>query len=461
VRLSLRVKLTGAFLAITLFLIAAVGVAANLLLENQFREYVIQDQKRKNEELVSLLQSRYESWGSWNKSGLESIGVNVLSEGLMLRIKDSGGHVIWDAMVHNMGFCSAMLEDMAKKMQSVNPGFKGGYTEQSFSLTSRGIGIGTVDIGYYGPYFYNDNDIRYLNALNDLLIWTAFACALFAMLFGTGLARHLTRPIRRVIASAKKISEGDYRDRIRDKTGTTEIKELTDSINSLAESLEAQDKLRKRLTGDVAHELRTPLATLQSHLEAMIDGVWEPDSSRLKSCHEEIVRLNKLVGDLGKLERYDSEKITLTKTRFDLAALIRRSATNFESGFMEKGIRLRYFAEPLEITADEDKISQVIVNLLSNAGKFTGSGGSVDILAGLKQGKAEITVIDTGTGISEQDLPHIFERFYRADPSRSRVTGGSGIGLAIAKSIVLAHNGTIGVKSEYGRGTTFTVTLPI
>ncbi|OQB24748.1 MAG: Signal transduction histidine-protein kinase BaeS [Firmicutes bacterium ADurb.Bin182] len=460
-KLSLGVKLTASFLVVTSFWFAAFGVLANLVLERQFRKYVIEDQERKNGELVNLLQSRYKSLSGWNESDLESIGVSMLSEGLILRVRDAKGNMLWDAMAHNMGFCTAMLEDMAKNMQRIRPGFKGGYTERSYTLSSGNAVIGSVDIGFYGPYYYSDSDVRYLRALNVLLVWTAAACALFAMLLGAGMARRLTTPIGHVIKAAKKIAKGEYADRIREKSGTVEISELTGSINLLAESLERQEIIRKRLTGDIAHELRTPLATLQSHLEAMIDGVWEPDKERLASLHEETLRLNKLTYDLEKLARYDSEKMILEKKGFDLAQLIKRIVTNFQSVFLADGISLKYFTEPLEITADEDKISQVLVNLIANAQKFTGRGGEVKITLTKKEETAEVSVSDTGQGISEKDLPYIFERFYRADPSRSRTTGRSGIGLAIAKAIVLAHKGSITVKSEEGRGTVFTVELPI
>jgi signal transduction histidine kinase len=225
--------------------------------------------------------------------------------------------------------------------------------------------------------------------------------------------------------------------------------------------LEQQERLRKRLTGDVAHELRTPLATLQSHLEAMVDGVWEPDKNRLISCLDETVRLSKLTFDLERLARYDSENMQLNKEKFDLTQLIRQTVLNFESSFMANGAKLQYLTESLEITADEDKISQVLVNLLANAQKFTGKGGEASISLTKKGDMAEILVSDTGQGIAKKDLPYIFERFYRADPSRSRITGGSGIGLTIVKAIVLAHKGTISVTSEQGKGTVFTVLLPI
>lgn len=210
----------------------------------------------------------------------------------------------------------------------------------------------------------------------------------------------------------------------------------------------------------MAHELRTPLATLQSHMEAMIDGIWETDADRLKSCYEEIIRINKMVGDLEKLAKYESEGFVLDKTVFDMSALIRRIICNFEPEFKNNGIEIAFEGGTEEIFADKDKMSQVIINLLSNALKYTQEGGKVEISAKSKGDVLEIRVKDNGQGIPEEDLPFVFERLYRADKSRNRKTGGAGIGLTIAKTIVEAHNGHIEVYSKINEGTEFLITLP-
>jgi len=256
------------------------------------------------------------------------------------------------------------------------------------------------------------------------------------------------------------ISRGYYGSRIEEKSGTKEIAQLTETINNLAETLENQENLRKRLTADVAHELRTPLATLQSHIEAMIDGIWEPDAERLKSCHEEIMRISRLVGDLEKLAKYESENLVLIKTDFDISELIRHIMKNFENNFANKGIEIKFTGRKEVVTADRDKISQVIVNLLSNALKYTQNAGTVQVTVNGTHDAVEIKVKDTGIGIPPEDLPHIFERFYRADKSRNRLTGGAGIGLTITKAIIDAHGGSINVTSRVGEGTEFIVSLP-
>jgi len=195
-------------------------------------------------------------------------------------------------------------------------------------------------------------------------------------------------------------------------------------------------------------------------MEAMIDGIWKPDVERLKSCHEEIMRINRMVGDLEKLAKYESENLILTRTSFDISDLIRNIIRNFENDFLNKGIQAVFIGEKEIVKADKDKISQVIINLLSNAIKYTPQGGTVEVRVTGFHDVTEIVVKDTGEGILQDDLPHIFERFYRADQSRNRMTGGAGIGLTITKAIVEAHKGKIQVQSKVNQGTEFTILLP-
>jgi len=423
--------------------------------------YVMNRQEKRNQEIVTLLADQYRSAGdAWKDGVLETVGVNVMGEGLLLRVEDSKGATLWDARLHDDGMCQMILADMARNMNSRNPGFNGAYTEKSYPVFSDGTQVGAVDIGYYGPYFFTDTDIQYLAAVNRLFLWVALAAAGAAVVLGGVMARQLTRPMAKVVEATQKIAKGDYSKSIDVDSSTLEIAELTTSVNRLAKDLERQDEYKKRLTADVAHELRTPIATLQSHLEAMIDGVWEASAERLASSHEEVVRLSRIVGDLEKLTRYEENRPELNRSRFDLSVLVRRIATNHESEFRNKGIELTVQAQPVQVDADEDRIGQVVVNLLSNAWKYTSTGGAAAIELVVLHDGIELRVADTGIGIAAEDLPRIFDRFYRTDPSRTRATGGTGIGLAIVKAIVEAHQGSIRVESRVGIGSTFTVTLP-
>lgn len=458
---NLRVKLSAAFVATTLLLFLLVGALANFMLEDQFKQYVINNQNKMIQDTVSQIAARYNDWGStWNVSGIESIGMNALANGLIVRLNGADGSVVWDARIHNGGMCADLIAHMAGNMKSYSGNFKGGYTEKQYPLVAGGKNVGTATVGYYGPYYFTDSDLNFIATLNRLLIWAAAGSALIALAIGLLMARWLATPIVNVVRTAKRIAMGDYKDRVSQKSSTTEIVDLTRTINSLAETLGEQDALRKRLTADVAHELRTPLATLQSHLEAMIDGVWEPDTARLESCHEETARLSRLVGDLENLSRYEKENLQLDLKPINLSALLGRIVANFENQFKQKNIRLEYNSAELYAEADEDKLIQVFINLVSNALKYTNEGGAVGISMIEYDCMAEVRVSDSGIGIPAEDLKHIFERFYRTDKSRSRMTGGSGIGLTIAKAIIDAHHGSISVESTLNAGSVFVVRIP-
>lgn len=255
-------------------------------------------------------------------------------------------------------------------------------------------------------------------------------------------------------------SEGNYSIRFEAKTQTLELLELSRTINQLAASLEEQENLRKRLTTDVAHELRTPLANVASHLEAILEGVWEPTAERLRSCYEEIIRISRLVSDLQRLSQAEGENLKLEIEPVELLHLAGLAAAGFEQELAAKQLSCSVTGIPAVIAADRTRIRQVIENLLSNAIKYTGGGGKIELLVSETPDFGILTVTDTGIGISAAEQPLIFERFYRTDKSRSRKTGGAGIGLTIVKSIIQAHGGSIGVESEAGRGSRFTICLP-
>lgn len=459
-KVSLKTRLSLSYVTVALVCIALISILTQFLVDRHFREYVQQNREKRNKEIITSIGQQYLGDGTWDMSGLETIGIGALENSLIIKIKDNNGKMLWDATVHNNGMCQRIIEQMAHNMNSRYPGMKGSYEEIPYDIYVRFQHVGTVAIGSYGPFYLSENDLAFINSLNKILLGVGIFSLFFALLFGGIIARRLSSPISRVIKTAQAIARGCFSDRVSVVTNTREISQLTNTINGLAETLEKQEVLRKRLTGDVAHELRTPLATLQSHMEAMIDGIWKPDAGRLKSCHEEIIRINKMVGDLEKLAKFESENLVLDMSRFDVAELIKHILQNFESEYLHKRIAIEFDANEEWIFADRDKISQVIVNLLSNALKYTPEGGRVTVYITETQESIIIHVKDNGPGISEEDLPFIFERFYRSDQSRNRLTGGSGIGLTIAKAIVEAHNGSIDVQSHLHEGTEVTVSLP-
>ncbi|NLU31038.1 MAG: HAMP domain-containing protein [Clostridiaceae bacterium] len=457
---SLRTRLSLSFVAVVLISVLLVSVVTNLLLDKHFKKYILENQERKNTEIVALVRHQYRTGGEWDRDALESICISALEQGLILKVLDSSGKLIWDATHNYNEQCEQMLAHMAQNMSSRYPNWDGSYVEDVYPVVNGSGEIGKVVLGYYGPFYFSDSDLEFINTLNRLFLGVGALSIVLSFLTGSLMAKRLSTPISRVTDTARMISRGYFGGRITEPSGTKEIVQLTEAINNLAETLENQEALRKRLTADVAHELRTPLATLQSHMEAMIDGIWEPDAKRLESCHEEIMRISRMIGDIEKLAKYESDSLILTKTSFDVSELIRHIIRNFENEYAGKGVKIEFAGVGEIITADKDKISQVIINLLSNALKYTPEGGLVQVSVRGSDDAVMISVKDTGTGIHPEDLPYIFERFYRADKSRNRLTGGAGIGLTIAKAIVDAHKGSIQVQSEVDKGTEFIVTLP-
>ena len=458
---SLRLKLTVTFLMIALLSLAFVGLFANVSFGKQFENYAVARLNQTIEKTVDQVTDLYVRAGDqWEAASLNESGMALLTDGLILRVANESGKVIWDAQVHNNGMCLRILENMSQNMQSYQANFQGGYEEQSFPAIVNGNQVGTITVGYYGPYYFSDADLQFLNALNRILLIAGAVSLAACVLLGAYLARRLSKPISDVILATSKIAQGNYNDRLSHVENTTELIALSRSVNSLAASLESQENLRKRLTGDIAHELRTPLTTLQSTVEAMLDGVWSADEAHLSSLREEILRLNKLVDELGTLSKYESELLILSKESFDLSELCRQIIRNFENTARQKGVSLTCTGEKMTIFGDRDKIGQILINLLHNALKFTPAGGTVSVETVAHGDQAILRVKDTGCGIAPEHLPYIFERFYRVDPSRTRITGGSGIGLAIVLAIAKAHGGEVYAESTIDQGSTFTVILP-
>jgi signal transduction histidine kinase len=388
---------------------------------------------------------------------VESIGINALEQGLILILRDKSANTIWDATKHNSGMCSAMIERMAENMKRQYPAVEGGYAKQFLPLYSGDGESAELEVGYYGPFYLTSDESLFIDAVNHtLLVGSAFAL-LLSLAAGAWLAKCITASLAKVVQVSKKISEGDYSARGDVGDSTKEIQELMRTINELAHILSEQRSLRKRLTQDVEHELKTPMALLQGHMEAIMDGIWQPTPDRIKSCYDEIIRINNLIGDLGTLARCEDRGVAVMKQEVDLGEVINGVVTNLESGFVDKGVTLEAGNVSFPVRTDRDKLTQILVNLLSNALKYTPSGGHVVVEAKDFPDRFEISVSDNGIGIPQEELPLVFERFYRTDLSRARKTGGAGIGLAIVRALATALGGSVSAKSTQNTQTTFTL----
>ncbi|MGW0226692.1 sensor histidine kinase [Actinopolymorpha singaporensis] len=288
----------------------------------------------------------------------------------------------------------------------------------------------------------------------------ATGVALAAVLASLLLSRAVLRPVRAMTLAARGVGEGDLGRRV-PVSGRDEIAQLGSAFNRMADSIQAGEERQRRLTGDIAHELRTPLANLRGYLEALRDGVVDPTPELLASLHEEALLQQRIVDDLQDLALAESGALTYHRHDVDLREILETSRTAHHAQAETAGIALDLEApNQVYATGDPDRLRQALGNLIGNALRATGAGGTVTLALSPRGKQAVVEVRDTGKGIPAEDLPHLFDRFWRADPARGRATGGSGLGLAIVRQIVTDHGGSIDVRSTVGAGTTFTVTLP-
>lgn len=302
-----------------------------------------------------------------------------------------------------------------------------------------------------------------------LLVWVAglgisLAMPLLAVAMAVRAFRRITTPLANVMAAADTVAEGDLSARVPEQ-GSGEFRRLARSFNRMTTELERTDQQRRNLTADVAHELRTPLHVIQGNLEGILDGVYEPTVEHVNATLDETRLLARLVDDLRTLSLAESGQLPLMQEPIDVRELLEDVGTSLSGQAEAAGIDLRVevdgSAEGIAVTADAGRMDQVLTNLIVNALRHTPRGGVIRLAAVAAPHGARITVSDTGEGISPEDVPFIFDRFWRGDRSRSHAGGtGGGLGLAIARQLVRAQAGRIEVESELGAGTTFTVDLP-
>ena len=295
--------------------------------------------------------------------------------------------------------------------------------------------------------------------VRSLLIGLAIALGV-ALLVGVAMAAGITRPLRRLTAAARDVAAGDLRARS-GLAGRDELATVGAAFDDMAAGLQAQEAARRNLFADIAHELRTPVTVIEGNLQAMLDGVYDRSDETLRSTLDRAEGLHRLVEDIRDLSLADVGKLDLSVERVALGRVLEDAASGMQSQAQAKGLSLESTASPAEALADEARLRQVLANLLDNAVRHTPSGGSIAIGSGTQDdGAGWIEVRDTGEGIPAEDLPHIFDRFYRGTDASGRKTRGSGLGLAIARALIEAMNGSLHATSTPGEGSTFRIELP-
>jgi two-component system, OmpR family, sensor histidine kinase BaeS len=318
-------------------------------------------------------------------------------------------------------------------------------------------------LGYVPPDVGHHLDMAFHTATLISLGVAVGVSVAVALALSTIVSTRIVRPVRELAGAAQRIAHG-ARDARVPARGTDELAELAAAFNEMAASLERAEQIRSQLLADVAHELRTPLATVESYVEALADGVLAADDENWGVIRAETSRLNRLVDDLQKVSRAQAHQLDLHLSAVPAGTLVSDAVKAVQPAYAAKGVGLKAHIEPRvpAIEADSERIAEVLANLLTNALRHTPTGGSVSVSALQRAEQLEISVADDGEGIAPEHVDRVFERFYRVDPARSRETDGTGIGLAIVRAIVEAHGGTVtATSSGTGSGTTVTLLLPI
>ena len=353
----------------------------------------------------------------------------------------------------------AQIRDQSGQVVTASPGFasQAKAPEQSAPVAINGERVGQAVVRFTNSGLASADHVLQTDLL-QAIFGAAGLAAVLALLTGLAMARRITRPVERIIAVTRAMGRGERAARVGHMAAPGELRELATAFDQMADTRDRQDQLRRNLVADVAHELRTPVAVLQAGHEALLDGITEPTPDQLASLRDEVLRLARMVGDLQTLAAADAAALHLSRRPCDLASLAATAADSLAGQFEASGITLERRLAPAGIDADPRWLHPVITNLLTNALKFTAAGGHVTIEAGPSRGQAVLTVTDTGTGIPADELPRIFDRFWRG--RQAAQISGSGVGLAVAAELTRAHDGQLTARSEPGQGTEMTLTLP-
>ncbi len=452
---SLRFRVLVALIVVIVVAVGMVAFFASQATTGEFRRYVERGGMIRHQRFEVFLAGYYGKNRGWPgvQPLVEQMG-QITGERIVLA--DGGGQIVADS---------------ANKLVGQTAGQD--WAEPVAVIGLRGVPVGVVYTNPLGPA---DDPQReaFLAGINRTLLLAAGVAGVAAVLLTLGLSRRILKPVETLTAAARQMEKGDLSQRV-EVQSDDELGELARAFNAMADGLNRLEELRRNMVSDVAHELRTPLSNIQGYLEALQDGVVEPKREVIDSLHEEAMLLNRLVDDLQELALAEAGQLRLERQPVAPADLVNKATDAARAQAAAKGIALQAdLPEDLPlVNVDPQRIGQVLGNLLSNALIHTPSGGQVVISArrcpeaasltveGARESEVGLSISDTGEGIPSEHLPYIFERFYRADKSRSRATGGTGLGLAIARQLVEAHGGRIEVESEVGQGTVFTFTLPV
>jgi len=456
---SLRFRLLLMMIIVIMIAVGTVALFASRTTTTEFQRYVERGGMLRHRRFEAVLAMYYTQSQSWDgvQPLVEQMG-QIAGERILLA--DREGRIVADSGRKLLG--QAVSRDWARP---------------AALITFRGTPIGAVYVSPPGEPGSGAGEEGFISSVNRSLLLAVMAASLAAVLLTSALSRRILGPIEALTAAARRMEKGDLSQRVAVRS-RDEVGELARAFNAMADGLARIEQLRRNMVNDVAHELRTPLSNIRGYLEALRDGLARPSPALIDSLYEEVMLLNRLVEDLQELTLAEAGQLKLVRQPVALVEIVERVVSIFQPQTTAKGLTVR--AElptdlPL-VDADPDRVGQVLRNLLSNAVTYTPPGGEIVVAAravgsdtsatpvlssveGLSTW-VEVSVRDTGIGIAPEHLPYVFERFYRADKSRARATGGAGLGLAIVKQLVEAHGGRVWAESTPGVGSVFAFTLP-
>jgi two-component system, OmpR family, sensor histidine kinase BaeS len=444
---SLWLKFLILLLGVAVLALSGTIVLRELMLKD-FRAYLEGETEDKIYWIIADLEGAYDRNSGWNADAQSQNVIWAFTLGFEIRLLDQAGSLVIDTE-KAIGETSPRVK---RRLLALSEFRK---TEDAgeffiYPLFLSGQQIGALEARELKPL----REGIFLSRSNRFLLLAILVIGGLAIILSILFSRRLTRPIKELALAASAISKGDFEGRVSTER-RDEVGELSEAFNRMAQALEAHESLRRKLIADVAHELRTPLGVMRGELEGMMDGLIPNDASRLQSLHDETGRLKRIVDCIEELNQAEASVLSLHKQQFRVKPFLENITERYRSVYQEKGVNLELSCpDDSEINADPERLSQIIVNLLSNALRATSSGGRVSLVALSKNNELRISVEDTGLGIAERDLPFIFERFYHGPGD------GLGIGLTIVKELAEAHGGSVEVQSARGKGSQFTVVLP-
>ncbi|MBZ9636956.1 sensor histidine kinase [Clostridium sp. FP1] len=447
---SIRKRLSIILVCTSILVLFIATLLVNIAISRTFDKYLVEIQNKRNTRIVKYLEEVYKRTNKWN----ETSGIEIMHEAYMsnycLTLKDENKKIVWGMNPKDMA------QDPNVNMHVKNEGI---YTTSTFQIKPVDKIVGYVEIGQYAPVILSQEDVNFKVSINESIILSVILSTLITILISLFISKQFSTPLRQVSKISVHLSNGNYHEMSKEKSSILELEDLRNSINTLGEKLQHQDVLRKRLISDISHEVRTPLNILQNNFEAMIDGIFPVDNERLTYLNEEVIRFGKLLDSLNALKEVEGEETVLNLEEISLKDTLTSVVKEFELITENKNLNMTLecnTSKQFNILGDTDKIKQVIINLLSNAVKFTKEQGEISITLKETDRKVILKIEDTGIGISDEDLPYIFERLYRADKSRHEIEG-MGIGLTIVKNILNLHKASIDVISKEGKGCVVTV----